>query len=373
MSEVKINYYELIQDANMLELDDSNKVAVGIANTNKKGLWVIKSGKLVKSFGQTKRYKTQEGKQDVLILVNGNGIILNKVKLFKGEVDDCGCDGNPFVQESDIDKMETTTEHIPINKEQAYVNSKGEEKKSRFDKSAIMGLFFGLIMGGLILWFTTKDKKKTLIGAVSGAIIGFIIGYFIGKRGESKKEIIPTLDKITKETDAPAPLVAEDTKSKLDAKKDGKSDFFQLGQTYDFNVIQPAYVMTLSNGTFNIAKNNGQRVVIKSGVVIKGKLTEVESPELFVVDPKTKQVIKVQSKKPLPFLEINENMYLPLSMVDPSSVISPEEAIRFLNGEPGLLEEEIYVKGRYAGKRLFNLMYSPVHDATIRQMFGKQS
>jgi hypothetical protein len=50
-------------------------------------------------------------------------------------------------------------------------------------------------------------------------------------------------------------------------------------------------------------------------------------------------------------------------------MITPEEAMKFLSGGGGL-EDEVYVKGRYAGKRLFNLMYMPAHAVTLKQKIG---
>ena len=63
--------------------------------------------------------------------------------------------------------------------------------------------------------------------------------------------------------------------------------------------------------------------------------------------------------------------YCPLSSPwQPTSMISPEEAMKYLNGGGGL-EDDVYVKGRYAGQRLFNLMYMPAHAVIIGQKYGR--
>ncbi len=368
MTDVKLNYYEITQDTNILDLDDNNNVAIPTHDGERDGLFKVKKGKLVKSFGQTKRYKTQDKKQEVLILVNGNGVLANAVKLFKGQVDDCGCDGNPFVEQEDMDKLTPGMEHKEINKESSYVGG-----KKTFNKSGIIGLFVGIAIAALIVWAKTKDKKKTIIAAIGGAILGFVIGYFIGKRGEKKTGAVEKLaeldQQITEKTTA-TPKVSEAPQAQKKAEVDSSKDFFQLGETYDFKVPYPVYAMVYSSdGAFRVAKNGDQKVAIKPGVAVTGKLVEIESPQLFVVDTKNKQVITIKSKKPLPFLDIGNKMYLSLSMVVPSSMITPEEVINFLNGQGGL-DDEIYLKGRYAGKRQYNLMYSPVHEATIREMYG---
>ena len=155
--------------------------------------------------------------------------------------------------------------------------------------------------------------------------------------------------------------------AKTDSDKQG---FFQLGQTYDFSIPYPIYAMLYENNAFYVAKDKaGKKAIIKPNTKVKGKLVEVKEPSIFVADPSTKKVDKIVSKKPLPFLDLGNNIFIPLAVVEPTSMISPEEAMKFLSGGGGL-EEEIYVKGRYAGKRLFNLMYMPSHAVIINKAYG---
>jgi hypothetical protein len=83
------------------------------------------------------------------------------------------------------------------------------------------------------------------------------------------------------------------------------------------------------------------------------------------LDADTKKITKVQSKKPLPFIDLGNNLFMPLSAVEQSSIVAPEELKSYLNGEVAL-DEDIYVKGRYAGKRYYNLMYMPSAEDILR-------
>jgi hypothetical protein len=128
--------------------------------------WEINKGQYVKSFGTTKVLKnTDKEKQTYLILVNGNGVLMNDVTLYKDEVDDCGCDGNPIAKPTDMDKVnEVKPIHNKLNEESAYIN-----KTSKFDKSGMYGLVIGGISLGLIVWFKTKDCPSTIpiVGSMS--------------------------------------------------------------------------------------------------------------------------------------------------------------------------------------------------------------
>lgn len=360
MSDVKINYYQVLNNTPIWDIDESNGVAL-IAKTEQGKKWTVDKDKYVKSFGQIRTLKTPEQKKEqFLVLVNGNGVLIKEVKLYKDEVDDCGCDGNPIATPTDLDKLEEEMVHSEINKESAYVN-----KNSRFDKNGLFGLFIGALIGSGIMWFSTKDKKKTIIGAFSGAVLGMIIGYFIGRRGTKKLETMSKLDEIERVANN-TEVQNVDAGSKIDSDKQG---FFQLGQMYDFTIPYPVYAMLLEDNTFFVAKDpKGNKAIIKPKKV-RGKLVEVKEPNIFVADPVSKKVVKIQSKKPLPFLDLGNNIFIPLSVVEPSSMISTEEAMKFLSGDGGL-DEDIYVKGRYAGKKLYNLMYMPNYAVTIKQKFG---
>jgi hypothetical protein len=360
MSDVKINYYEVQKDTPMMELDEMNGFAYPIKNDKNKN-WDINKGQYVKSFGTTKVLKnTEKEKKTYLVLVNGNGVLMNDVTLYKDEVDDCGCDGNPIAKPTDMDKLEMKPIHNKLNEESAYIN-----KTSKFDKSGIVGLIVGGLLVGLIVWFKTKDKKKALIGAGAGAFIGMLIGYFIGRRGLKKVETLSKLEQTERIANANIQEVQAGSKSDSD-----KQDFFQLGETYDFSIPYPVYALTYENNSFFIVKDkDGNKAVIKPSGKVRGKLVEVKEPNIFIADPSSKKVNKVKSKKPLPFLDLGNKIFIPLSVVEPNSMISTEEAMNYLNGNGGL-EEEIYVKGRYSGKRLFNLMYIPAYAVIIKQKFG---
>ncbi len=362
-----IKYYEVLNPAVIWKLDDMNRVATPEKSKSNKS-WMVEKGKYVKSFGQSSRYKTHTGKEELLTLVNGMGIKMSDVTLYADKVDDCGCDGNPVAKASDMEKLDDAVagngDHKKLDKESAYLGG----KKSKFDKSALVGFFIGAVIGTLVLWFSTKDKKKTIIGAVCGAIIGLVIGYFFGKRGETKQTTVEKLDEIEKEADADnvEPVTAPKEKDSANNK-----EFLQLGETYDFALPNSVYAMTYGNGSFYVAKNKaGTRIKLNIGEVLKGKLVEVKDPQFFVPDPKSKKIIKVRSNKPLPFLDLGKKLYIPLSVVSQDSVIDTQQAMDFLTGG-GSLDQEIYIKGRYAGKKSFNLMYMPTHDPAIRQMFGK--
>lgn len=360
-----IKYFEVLNRTVLWKLDDTNRVAIPvIVSGNKKE--TVEKGKYVKSIGQTGRYRTRDdGKMDFLILVNGMGIRLSDVTLYADKVDDCGCDGNPIAKPTDMEKLaEATNDHQKLDKESAYLGT----KKKRFDKSAIIGFFIGAIVGALVVWYSTKDKKKTLIAAGICAFIGMVIGYFMGKRGETVQTTVQSLDEIEKESDTDEVQRVESPKEKDDA---GAKDYLQLGQTYDFVLPNSVYAMIFGQGTFYVAKNKqGSRVVLKKGEVLKGKLVEVKEPQFFVPDPKSKKIVKIKSKKPLPFLDLGNKLYMPLSVVSPESIIDTQEGMDFLDGQRAL-DQEIYIKGRYAGKKAFNLMYMPTHDSAIRQRYGK--
>lgn len=361
-SEAKVNYYEVMQDTAMHELDDANGYAFPVKN-EKGNKWIVNKGQYVKSFGQLKTLKnTDKVKETYLLLVNGNGVILKDVTLYQDEVDDCGCDMMPIAKPTDLEKLEESKNvHKPLNKKDAYLNKKGT-----FDKSGIIGFVLGAAIVGGVLWFKTKDKKKAMIGAIAGAVIGMVIGYLIGRRGTKKIADVKTIEEIEKVAENPE---INETTGKEEKGAD-EQQFLQLGQEYDFTVPYPIFALVYGDNAFYVARDKDkQQVKINANTSIKGKLVEVKEPELFVLDNKGKKVSKVKNKKPLPFLEIGKNLYVPLAMVDKSSMIAPEEVMSYMDGND-VLNDEIYVKGRYAGKKYFYLMYMPTHDATIRNKYG---
>lgn len=379
MSDVKINYYEVLKKTPMWEMDEMNKVALPIKMDDDKNvsiekgknIWTVDKGQYVKSFGQTRTLKTPDNKkEEFLLLVNGSGILVKDVTLYKDEVDDCGCDGNPIALPTEVMKaMEAeneknnNTEHKPLDKESAYVN-----KTSKFDKSGLVGFLLGAAIGGGIMWYVSKkDKKKTIIGAVAGAFLGMIIGYFIGRRGTRKMETVKAIEQMEKTTNSAPKTPSAEKEQKPQAEK---QEFLQLGQSYDFSIPYPVYAMLYENEAFYVAKDNtGNKMILKPGTKVRGKLVEVKEPQVFVANPATKKVEKIKNNKPLPFLLIGDNLFIPLSVVEPSAAITTEEAMKYLSGAGGL-EDEVYVKGRYAGKRLYNLMYLPAYAVILKEKFG---
>ena len=363
----------------MWELDETNKVALPVVmDDNKnvsiekgKNVWTVDAGQYVKSFGQTRSLKTPDNKkEEFLLLVNGSGVLVSDVKLYKDEVDDCGCDGNPIALPTEVKKAmeaeqakQDKSEHKPLNQESAYIN-----KTSKFDKSGLIGFLIGAVIGATIMWFVSKkDKKKTIIGAVAGAFIGMVIGYFIGRRGTKKLETVKSLDQIEKKTNSQPTTVEKEDNLKPQASK---QEFLQLGQTYDFSLPYPVYPMIYQNEAFYVAKDqSGNKMILKSGSKVRGKLVEVKEPQVFVANPATKKVDKIKNKKPLPFLLIGDNMFIPLSVVEPTAAITMEDAMNYINGQGGL-QDEVYVKGRYAGKRVYNLMYLPAYAVILKDKFG---
>lgn len=361
-----IKYYEVLNDASIYELDDLRRVALPAPGSKGK-VWKVGKGQYVKSFGQIGKYKYPEGKAEMLLLVNGSGVNMKDLRLYADDVDDCGCDGNPVAKPSDLEKLNAPKEdHQDLDKESAYMG----KPKRKFDKWAIVGFFLGAAILGIAVWIKTKDKKKTAVSAAIGAVLGLVVGYFIGKRGESKQDTLDSIDDIERDSDADT---VEEVKNPSEADKADKKEFLQLGQSYDFVLPNSVYAMLYGNSTFYVARDkNKNRITLNKGEILKGKLIEVAEPQFFIPDPKSKKVIKIKSKKPLPFLDLGNKLYIPLSVVDPASIITTQEAMDYLSGD-GNLSNEIYIKGRYAGKRVFNLMYMPSHDSAIRAKFGKRA
>lgn len=365
MAEEKVNYYQVMQNTAMHELDEINGIAFPVKNDQGKK-WIVDKDQYVKSFGQLRSLKnTDKVKETYLILVNGNGVILKDVTLFQDEVDDCGCDMMPIAKPTDMEKLEESknqagTPHKKYDKESGYVNKKGG-----FDSAGIIGFILGAVIVGGIVWFKTKDKKKAILSAIGGAVIGMVIGYLIGRRGTKKMATINKLEDTQKLTTNNA--INEPT-GKEDAKAENQ-DFLQLGESYDLVITNPVYAMLYADNTFYVARNkNNEKIKLKPNSIIRGKLVEVKDPEIFVLDTSNKKITKVKNKKPLPFLEIGKDLYIPLALLDKGAAITSDEANQYLNGQNSL-EDEIYVKGRYAGKKYFYLMYSPVHNEAITKLY----
>lgn len=357
MADVNVNYYEVMQDTAMHDLDGAYAFPV---KSNSGGKWTVNKGQYVKSFGQTKSMKNVDKRNETyLVLVNGNGVILKDVTLYNDEVDDCGCDAMPIATPTDLAKL--TTKHEALDKESAYLN-----KKSGFDKNGLYGFLAGAAIGSLIGWVATKDKKKTAFIGLACAFVGMVIGYLIGRKGTKKIDTIDTIED-TKKTIGSASIQGSSNDS---SKNSDNQEFFQLGKNYDFTIPAPVFALAYEQDTFFVARGqDGKSVVISAGQVVNGTLVEVKDPQIFVANPKTKKINKVKSKKPLPFIKIGEGLYIPLALVERDSLVSQSEADNYLNGRSEL-EDDVYVKGRYAGKKQFYLSYAPIHDIAIRKLFN---
>jgi hypothetical protein len=204
------------------------------------------------------------------------------------------------------------------------------------------------------MWFTTHDKVKTVLGIIAGAILGGIIGRFIGRRGENV---------VDQKVYAPAEIEqevagAEKREEVIQAKDASKEMFLQIGQAYTFfNMPQSVSLLTLKDNAFWVAKDKSGNK-LKTDKSVTGMIVEAQKPVVFVLNPKTKNIEKWKSNKPLPFLEVGENLYIPLALTDSTSVVSEVEVQQYVNGMAGL-SEEVYIKGRYAGKRFYYLTYVP--------------
>lgn len=362
MSDVKMNYYEVLEDTPVLDYDRTHKVAIPMKSKDGKK-WMIEKGKYVKSFGNTASVKTPSGKENILVLVNGNAVKMANVKLYVDEVDDCGCDGNPIALPTDVAKAmisEKKYEDVKVVKQESSFTM---PEKSKFDKSAIIGFIIGAVVVGAILWFRTKDKKKALIGAAAGAFIGMVIGYFIGKRGYKKLGEVQNVSETEASTTVSIPTQPTGQSQNVSADT---QEFLQVGERYDFSLKVPVYAMNYKDGVMYVAKTaNGQKMMLKPKGRWSGSLVQIDKPQFFIFDADTKKIVKVESNKPLPFIDLGNNLFAPLSATEQSAAITPEELTAYMNGE-ATLDEEMYVKGRYAGKRYYNIIYLPSSQEIIR-------
>lgn len=351
MSDFRVKHYSVERNATVYKIDPYYNVAVPISREGKHVY--IQKGKVIKSLGETKRLMLQsKERMDFLVLVNGDAVKMDDVKFIK-EDDKC-CQGGEQERtedkysesDKDKDKDKSVAEKRPDKS--AYLN------KSRFDKGMVTGAIIGAILLGAVVWFATGGNKlKTMIGIVAGAVLGGIIGRFAGRRGE--KTISTTEESMEKEVNTDVSS-ATSGKERGAAKSAEKELFLQIGETYLFDLAKPSYVLTYDNG-FYIAKDKDGKNPILSGT-IKAKIIEANEPAMFVLNQATGKIEKRIINKPLPFLEVGKDLYVPMAFVSPSSVITGDEMKAYASGQ-AKLDEEIYVKGRYAGKRSYYLTYIP--------------
>lgn len=389
-SDLKIKYYEVLKETAFFNVDEKNKVGVPIRGKSGKK-WTVNKGKYVKSFGDVRTLRTQDGKHKFLILVNGAGILNDNVALYNDEVDDCGCDGNPIATPTDLQKLNGSKQLDELNEINNVTNQnekvmKNENvienaKEKKTDKNGLIGFLIGAAIGGGIMWFSTKDKKKTIIGAVVGALLGMIFGYLIGRRGTKKIETVEDTeaieiknnDDVEKSTSIDA---KEETSNKKQTQEKGSGeDFYKIGDEYTFTLPQNFSVMSYNEGTMFVSKDkNNKKVILNKGQEISGKVVEIKNPNIFIFDPIEHNAVKIQSKKPLPYIKLKgtANSYIPLSAITEDSIITKENAEDYLSGVDEMVDE-IYVKGRYSGLKAFNLMYCPQYDKAISGLILKKA
>lgn len=368
MGNILIKYYKVTSPATIYNVDDYNKRVFPKKNNSGKHM-VVKKGKFLKSLGLVERHRLESGsKPDFLILVNGEAVKLTDVELYQDDVDDCGCDGNPIAKPTDMEKLDGNMGENKFdetengNKKEGYIGWK------KFDKSQIICAILGAVVFGGIIWMVTKNKTKTIIGIIVGLIIGGVIGRFMGRSGEKKLEEDVDLNDTEQEIDTDGLQYESDTNVKVHSDE---QQFLQIGQKYDFKLAQSLRPMAYSNGAFYVAKDkSGEKLIIKSNVKLNGKLVEITSPELFTLNPFSKTIEKNKINKPLPFIEIKKGLYVPLALIEPSSFVSSDEIISYAEGKTPL-SDEIYVKGRYAGKRSYFALYMPSNEEAIKIRYGK--
>lgn len=384
---LKIKYYQVLKETAFFTVDEVNKVGIPIKGKSGKK-WTVNKGKYVKSFGDVRTLKTQDGRHKFLILVNGAGILNDNVVLYNDEVDDCGCDGNPIATPTDLEKLNGTKQidetNNVINQNESVMKNENvieNAKEKKTDKNGFIGFLIGAAIGGGIMWFSTKDKKKTIIGAVVGALLGMIFGYLMGRRGTKKLETIEDTDAIEiKNNDDIEKSKSTQAKEEISSKKQSQEkgsgeDFYKIGDEYTFIMPQNFSVMSYDGGTMFVSKDkNNKKVIITKGQEVSGKIVEIKNPNIFIFDPIEHNAVKIQSKKPLPYIKLKgtNNSYIPLSAITEDSVITKENAEDYLSGVDEMVDE-IYVKGRYCGLKAFNLMYCPQYDKTISGLILKKA
>jgi uncharacterized protein YcfJ len=350
MSEFRVKHYSVERNATVYKVDPYYNVAVPISKEGKHTY--IQKGKIIKSLGEQKRLVLQSREKfDFLVLVNGDAVKMDDVKFIKEDDKCCDGDGSQENTEAKYSESDKDKNKMPEKRpdKSAYLN------KSRFDKGMVTGAIVGAVLLGAVLWFTTGGNKvKTMLGIVAGAILGGVIGRFAGRRGE--KTISTTEESIEKEVadTSSATSSATSENERGAAKPADKELFLQIGETYLFTLAKPSPLLTYDNG-FYIVKDKGKHSFVSG--TIKAKIVEANEPAMFVLNQATGKIEKKVINKPLPFLEVGKNLFVPMAFVSPTSIITPEEMKGYAAGAVKL-DDEIYVKGRYAGKRWYYLTYT---------------
>lgn len=357
-NKVNIKYYSVDNTATIYEPNTYHNYAT--PKKSKRGKHLnIQKGKVLKSFGETKRLKLSTGeKPEFLILINGDAIKNNAVKLYKANVSDVHAGGSPIVNSSELSKA---------GKETAILEESGFTGGKKMDKLAISGLFVGAVVGGAMLWYKTRQKSKVFIGIFIGAIIGLIIGLIISKtKGkEGKNDIV---DKIDSESDFDLSknTPKKGTPSTADAK------FLQTKKEYEFYVPQAVYASKKVGNTMYIATDKKKnKIQLQPYKKYTGILETVNNPEIFIVDRRKKAIRKGKITKPLPYFKMAKDIYVPLSSVHDKAIIVAKEVQEFVNNKNNI-DDDVYIKGRYGGKRYFNLLYLPQYEESLKKIYQKK-
>ena len=366
--ENQIKYFTATAPCKVYEVDTHHRVAHLKKRANGNSL-VRQKGKTLTSFGKVVRARTNNGKMDLLMLLNGAGVPLANIQpLIQPEpkkeelLEEAAFADTPKGEDNPPADGTPATEVKPDKS-----NFIGRKK---FDKGAVAGLLIGAVIGGAIMWVATKNKTRMMIGIVAGAILGALIGFFMGRQGIKKEKEGVDLDAIGAKTD----FKEENAKTKSDSKnkKSDKSQFLKIGDTYDFALPCPIYAMKMVNNTFYIARDgNNRKIVLHAKRPYTGKLVQVSKAKIFVISPHKNGATKVSIGKPLPMLKVGEGIFIPLSVLDKQAGITMPEFKAFIAGQNNL-SEDLFIKGRYAGKRSYNLLYLPQWEHEIRQLYGTQ-
>ena len=355
---VNIKYYSVVSTATIYEPNTYHNYAT--PKKSKKGKHLnIQKGKVLKSFGETKRLKLSTGeKPEFLLLINGDAIKKGAVKLYKANVSDIHAGGSPIVSSDELDKA---------GKETAIIEESGFTGGKKLDKLAISGLFVGAVVGGGMLWYKTREKNKIFMGIFLGAIIGVVIGLIISKTTKKKGQN-DIVDKIEGESDFDLSKnkPKEGTPTTADAK------FLQTKKEYEFYVPQAVYLSKKVGNVMHIAtdkkKNKIQLQPYKKYV---GTLETITNPEIFLLDRRKKVIRKGKVTKPIPYFKLGKDIYVPLSAVHDKAIIIEKEVNEFIQNKTNI-DDDVYIKGRYGGKRYFNLLYLPQYEERLKKVYQKK-
>lgn len=355
---LNIKYYSVTHGATIYEPNTYHNVATPKKSAKGKHL-NIQKGKVLKSFGETKRLKLSTGeKTEFLLLINGDAIKTSHVKLYKANVSDIHAGGSPIVSSEELAKAGKET---PLFEESGF----GEGKK--LDKLALSGLVVGALVGGGLVWYKTREKNKMLMGIFLGAIIGVVIGLIISRTSKKKGEN-DIVDKIEKESD----FDLSKNKPKEGTPTTADATFLQTKKEYEFYVPQAVYASKKVGNTMHIATDKkGKKIKLEPYKKYSGKLETINNPQIFLLDRRKKSIRKGTVTKPIPYFNLGKDVYVPLSAVHDKAIIVEKEVVDFINNR-GNIDDDVYIKGRYGGKRYFNLLYLPQYEERLKKIYQKK-